>query len=51
MIVIKFIKDTKTNRKDQVIKGDFKILNKQVKLGNAVLSDEKELENYKNKFV
>lgn len=45
-MIIKFTKNTRTNRKGQVIKGDYKILIHQVKSGNAVVSDEYELKQF-----
>lgn len=50
-MIIKFIKDTKTNRKGQVVEGDYKILIKAVKKGDADVSDEYELANYKARLA
>lgn len=46
-MIIKFIKDTKTNRKGQVVEGDYKELIKAVKRGDAEVSDEYQLNEYK----
>ena len=49
-MIIKYTKNTKTNRINQVVKGDYKHLIGQVKLGLAVVSDEYELEQYTKKL-
>lgn len=43
---IKFIKNTKTNKQGQVVEGDYKILIKAVKRGDAEVSDHYEQEKY-----
>lgn len=45
-MIIKFIKNTRKHRINQVIKGDYKLLIHQVKAGNAVESNEDELRQY-----
>lgn len=45
-MIIKFIKNTRKHRINQVIKGDYKLLIHQVKAGNAVESNEEELKQY-----
>lgn len=49
-MIIKYVKDTKTNRINQVVKGDYKHLINQVKMGLAVVSNEYELEQYTKKL-